>query len=48
MRVKIGVPHILLGDYLVQSRVMILVNAYLERSQCLASRQRQINLSARA
>jgi hypothetical protein len=42
VRVKIGVPHMLLGDYLVQSRVMNLVNAYLERSQCLASRQRSV------
>ncbi len=35
----IGVPGILLGDYLAQSRAIFLVNAYLEGSQCLASRQ---------
>jgi hypothetical protein len=35
----IGVPRILLGDYSAQSRAMFLANAYLERSQCLASRQ---------
>ncbi len=35
----IGVPGILLGNYLAQSRAMFLANAYLERSQCLASRQ---------
>ncbi len=35
----IGVPCIPLGNYLVQSRAMFLANAYLERSQCLASRQ---------
>jgi hypothetical protein len=35
----IAVPRILLGDYLAQSRAMHLANAYLERSQCLASRQ---------
>ena len=35
----IGVPHILLGNNLVQSRVIFLANAYLERSQCVASRQ---------
>ncbi len=28
----IGVPRILLGDYLAQSRVMFLANAYLKRS----------------
>ncbi len=48
----IGVHCILLGDYLAQSRAMFLVNAYLERSQCLASRQTlsvpQIDLSAQA
>jgi hypothetical protein len=49
----IGVPRILLGDYLAQNRAMFLANAYLERSQCLASRDRllsvpQIDLSARA
>ena len=35
----IGVPRILLGNYLAQSRVMFLANVYLEGSQCLASRQ---------
>jgi hypothetical protein len=49
----IGVPRILLGDYLAQSRAMFLVNAYLERYQCLASSDRllsvpQIDLSAGA
>ncbi len=52
VRVEIGIPHILLGNYLAQSRAMFLVNAYLERSQCSASRQTlsvpQIDLSARA
>ena len=33
------VPHILLGDYLAQSRAMFLVNAYLGISRCLASTQ---------
>jgi hypothetical protein len=47
----IGVPRILLGDYLAKSRAMFLANAYLERSQCLASLDRllsvpQIDLSA--
>jgi hypothetical protein len=48
----IGVPGILLGNYLVQSRAMFLANAYLHLSQCLASRQTlsvpQIDLSAHA
>ena len=39
VRVEFGVPYILLGNYLAQSRAMFLVNAYLERSRCLASRQ---------
>ena len=38
VKVEIGVPHTLLGGYLAQSRAMFLANAYLERSQCLASR----------
>ncbi len=33
----IGVPGILLGDNLAQSRVMFLVNVYLRLSQCLES-----------
>ncbi len=36
---RIGVPHVLLGNNLAQSRAMRLANEYLERSQCLASRQ---------
>jgi hypothetical protein len=48
----IGVPRILLGNYLAQKKAMFLANAYLERSQYLASRQTficaQIDLSARA
>ncbi len=49
----IGVPRVLLGDNLAQSRAMRLANAYLEeRSRCLASRQTlsvpQRDLSARA
>jgi hypothetical protein len=53
VRVEIGVPRILLGNYLAQSRAMFLVNAYLEGSQCSASRQTFIcaadrYLSARA
>jgi hypothetical protein len=39
VRVEIGVPRTLLGDYLAQSTVMFLVNAYMESSQCLTSRQ---------
>ncbi len=39
VRVEIEVPCTLLGDYLAQSRAMFVVSAYLERSQCLASRQ---------
>ena len=39
VRVEIGVPRTLLGDYLAQIKAMRLANAYLERSQCLASRQ---------
>ena len=39
VRVEIGVPRTLLCDYLSQSRAMFLVNVYLERSQCLESRQ---------
>jgi hypothetical protein len=35
----IGVPRILLGDYLAQSRAMFLANVYLRLSQCSASRQ---------
>ncbi len=47
----IGVPYVLLGNNLAQSRAMHLANACLERSQCLASRDRllsvpQIDLSA--
>ncbi len=38
VKVEIGVPHTLLGNYLVQSRAMFLANAYLGLSQCLASR----------
>ncbi len=49
---EIGVPRTLLGDYLARIKAMRLANAYLERSQCLASRQTFIcaadNLSARA
>ena len=37
VRVEIGVPHILLGNYLAQNREMFLVNAYLKGSQNLAS-----------
>ncbi len=36
VRVEIGVPRILLGDYLALSIAMFLANAYLEGSQCLA------------
>ena len=39
VRREIGVPRTLLGNYLAQSRVMFLASAYLERSQCLVSRQ---------
>ena len=39
VRVKIGAPRTLLGDYLAHIKAMCLVNRYLERSQCLASRQ---------
>ncbi len=49
MRVKIGVthmqvkvPHIQIGDYLAQSRVMRLVNVQTFGSQCLASKQSSI------
>jgi hypothetical protein len=35
----IGVPGILLGNYLAQSRAMFLAIVYLRLSQCLASRQ---------
>ncbi len=42
VRVEIGVPRILLGNYLVLSIAMFLANAYLEGSQCLASRQSSI------
>ncbi len=48
----IGVSHILLIYYLAQSRGVFLANAYVERSQCLASRQTlsvpQIDVSAHA
>ena len=39
VRVDIGVPRILLGGYLAPRRAMFLANTYMERSQCLASRQ---------
>ena len=39
VRVEIGVPCTLLGNNLAHIKAMRLANAYLEGSQCLASRQ---------
>ena len=39
VRVEIGVPRTILGDNLAHIKAIRLANAYLERSQCLASRQ---------
>ncbi len=52
--VYVGIPRIQLGNYLVQSRVIFIVNAYLLLSHFFASRQMftlsalQIDLSAHA
>ena len=39
MRVEIGVQCTLIGNNFAHIKAMLLENAYLERSQCLASRQ---------
>jgi hypothetical protein len=52
VRVEIGAQRTLLGNNFAHIKAMRLANVYLERSQCLASRQilsvLQIDLSARA